>query len=239
MITKYDSGIKFADEHIGRLIQWLKKNNLFDNTLIIITSDHGENFNLNDKSDNLPGTHGTTLFDAEIKTPLLIGGSKDFCKKGRYSMQVSNVDILPTILDYFDIQPEQSIRGNSLLQIIKTDNTDQRIAYSEYMSMSKKRNNGQKRGTRSLRTIDNKLIQLNRLSGKVKYEYYDLQNDKNELNNLIREKVTESKIFIKKLQSIISSLKIPKRKVSDSNKFKNDSYKDITNSLKALGYLGD
>lgn len=232
MIARYDSGIRTADEHIGRLIQWLKTNNLFNNTLIIITSDHGENFDHNDKADNLPGTHGKTLYDSEIKIPLLISGAPDFCKKGRYAMQVSNVDILPTILDYYNIQLPDKLRGNNLLKIIRQKNMDNRVAYSEYVILQNKRY-----CNRSLRTTKNKLIQIERIKQKTTYEFFDLQKDKNERNNLIKKEVKQSKIFIQKLLSLISSMNIPDKEVSRLHNLQKGRFKELQDQLHALGYL--
>jgi len=61
------------------VIDFLKSTGIFNDTLIIIMSDHGENFNLTQLkiNDEIPcGSHGVTLYDAELRIPLIYIGSR-------------------------------------------------------------------------------------------------------------------------------------------------------------------
>ncbi len=103
----YDSEIAFTDKYIAKVIKTLKQEHLFDNTLIIITSDHGEEF----VERGWLG-HSTGLNREQTSVPLIIKPPSDF-KEGhflRVSDNVSNIDIVPTICSILKIGtlPESS-----------------------------------------------------------------------------------------------------------------------------------
>ena len=91
-IDNYDCGIRYADELLGQVIQQLKDNGLYDDTAIIITSDHGENMG----ELGLYGEHATAD-QITCKIPMIIKwpqGAKGRDKEFRY-----NLDLLPTMAD--------------------------------------------------------------------------------------------------------------------------------------------
>lgn len=105
LIALYDSEINFVDSHIGELIQ---KCDLDKDTLLIITSDHGEEF-----LDHGKLGHGHDLHRAVINIPLIIK-QPDGSEKKAVNKQVSLLDIMPTILRFLDIDPPEYLLGKSL-----------------------------------------------------------------------------------------------------------------------------
>ena len=93
----YDGEIRFVDTEVGRLYDGLKLRQLLDDTLIIITSDHGEGL------DDHPGVpqstqHGTHLYDSNINVPLIFWHPT--LTPGRRVSQISSsVNLVPTIMD--------------------------------------------------------------------------------------------------------------------------------------------
>ena len=89
----YDACILYADALIGQLVEWLDRRNLLDSTLIILTSDHGENF----------GEHGMAyhvycVYDTLLHVPLVISGPKELVPSGmRIPALVSLVDMMPSL----------------------------------------------------------------------------------------------------------------------------------------------
>ena len=67
MVSQYDGGIAFIDFHLGKLIERLKSLGLYENSLIIITSDHGEVFG----ERGLLG-HGVSVYEDLVYVPLII-----------------------------------------------------------------------------------------------------------------------------------------------------------------------
>ena len=67
---RYDSEIRYVDHHLGALLDEFDRRGLLDDTLVIVTSDHGEGL---DSQPGLPKaeTHGFTLYDSVLHVPLL------------------------------------------------------------------------------------------------------------------------------------------------------------------------
>lgn len=172
-ISQYDGEIRFADEQIGRVLEELKKLKLFNNTLIIISSDHGEYMGEHD----LYFVHGNHLHDAVIKVPLIFKCDTIFLKGKIINQQVASIDIMPTILDILCIK-KSKLSGSSLLPfILKGKNDSSRAAFSEYLGSASKAKSTQI----SLRKAGWKLTY--KLSDR-KYELYNLNKDPGELINV-------------------------------------------------------
>jgi len=111
-IAKYDNSIKYVDKEIERLFSYLKTTGKLNNTLIIITSDHGESLI---EHGILFDHHG--LYEPNIRVPLIMYYKK-FSRK-RIKTLVQHIDILPTILEICNIDYQPSFfDGKSLLPII-------------------------------------------------------------------------------------------------------------------------
>jgi len=108
MVSQYDGGVAYLDMHLGNLIAVLKTMGLYDNCMIIITSDHGEVFGRR----NLVG-HGVSVYQDQVHVPLLIKYPND--DQPRVVDQVvSVVDLMPTVLDVLGIQVSADLPGQSL-----------------------------------------------------------------------------------------------------------------------------
>lgn len=91
---KYDSELKWTDQEIGRLLDTLRKEPGWDKTIIVVTSDHGDSM----AEHNVPlGTHGTALYRELQHVPMIIYVPNN--KPHLIGGAVSNLDLLPTILD--------------------------------------------------------------------------------------------------------------------------------------------
>jgi len=112
-IADYEIEVEWFDKHIGEAIKYLKENNLFDNTLIIVTSDHGMPF---------PRVKGQ-IYEEGFSVPL-IAFWKDRIKKGRIvSDFITFPDIAPTILEIAGIQIINQMTGESFKkQLLSSDN---------------------------------------------------------------------------------------------------------------------
>ncbi len=106
----YEGAIKYADEEIGRIIDVFYKKSWHENTLFIISSDHGEDIG----EYNYFFNHGKLTFSPGIRVPI-IAYLPDF-KPQVITRPVSLMDIYPTILHIAGLQPHQDIQGISLLR---------------------------------------------------------------------------------------------------------------------------
>ena len=100
--------IKKMDDSVGKIINILKRKNLYENTIILFTTDHGIPF---------PRAKGT-LYDAGIETSLIISYPKLKIKNKKFKELISNIDILPTLLDFAKIKIPKIIQGKSFYPLI-------------------------------------------------------------------------------------------------------------------------
>lgn len=115
------------DHNVGRLIETLKANGEFENTIIIYTSDHGCHFKTRNRDLIKPGAddYKRSCHDGVIKTPLIIYG--DNFKYGRVNNFVSLVDLPPTILKIAGINPSPEMQGTPIQD--KLINQDKNIVF--------------------------------------------------------------------------------------------------------------
>jgi arylsulfatase A-like enzyme len=123
LIALYDSEINFVDSYVGELIQKFSSDN---NTLVIITSDHGEGFLEHGLLD-----HGKSLYSEEINIPLIIKLPKQMSSKS-IEQQVSLLDVMPTVLSLLNLPiPEQAL-GKPLIALDGEEkNIPNRYLFSE------------------------------------------------------------------------------------------------------------
>jgi arylsulfatase A-like enzyme len=109
LISHYDGALAYLDSELRRLVGYLEQAGIGDNTMVIITSDHGEAFG----EHHLVG-HLQSLRQSQLWIPLLIRYPGQSTGK-RVPWRVSQVDLLPTVLDALGIGAPQDFDGLSLL----------------------------------------------------------------------------------------------------------------------------
>jgi arylsulfatase A-like enzyme/Tfp pilus assembly protein PilF len=111
----YDGEIAYADAAIAPLLAALKARGLFDSALIAVMADHGEAFGEHGEKH-----HGIFLYDETIHVPLLIKTPRQrFARK--VVNQVGLVDVAPTILQAVKVPVPEAMQGESLLELMKSD----------------------------------------------------------------------------------------------------------------------
>ncbi len=209
----YDGEIAYLDHHLGMLFKRLKSMNLYKDSIIIVTSDHGEELGEHGLVD-----HGHHLYEPEIKIPILIKLNnntemdKNLIKKDR---PVQNMDIFPTVLDLLNIEIPDNNQGVSLFS-----KKEHPIISECYGALN--------RDLTSIIKNNYKYIYSSNGDDKL----FDLSNDKNEKNNIIHSypeiaSLERSEIFKWKKE-------IPK-KILLENFRKLDS--EMLKRLKTLGYI--
>ncbi|MBV9507951.1 MAG: sulfatase [Acidobacteriia bacterium] len=109
-ISQYDGGIAYMDAQIGSLVDWLKRRNAYEDTMIIVTSDHGEAFG----ERNLTG-HANSPYQNLLHVPLIVKYPFS-AKKGSVDSIVSLIDVAPTILQQLGLALPPNMQGRSLLE---------------------------------------------------------------------------------------------------------------------------
>lgn len=166
LVGLYDEEIASFDAHFQVLLDELRKSGRMDDTLLIFTSDHGEEF-----LEHGHIKHCRTLFDSSIRIPMLIhfpGVEPKVLKQ-----PVQNLDLVPTILDYLGIGTEGlKLEGESLRPLIEGTGSLDPYQY------------GMQGTLRSASDDRHKLIHD---LGKGSFELYDLQSDPKEKTDRLRQ----------------------------------------------------
>ena len=106
----YFQEVEFFDRELGRFLDWLKAEGHYDNTVIVLVADHGEEFN-----EHGGFWHGTSLYDEVIHVPLLIKTADADWKNLKAPWQVRTIDIAPTLTALLGLEADASWEGENLL----------------------------------------------------------------------------------------------------------------------------
>jgi len=130
LVDLYDDEIRYFDGVFRRLIKNLEDRDLLDRTLIIISSDHGEEFLEHGQIKHCRGVWDTvTRVPLIFRFPGVDGGH-------RFGNAVQNLDIVPTILDYLEIDSEGlDFEGTSLLPLLEGKEPEQIFAFADQLEL--------------------------------------------------------------------------------------------------------
>jgi arylsulfatase A-like enzyme len=214
LVDRYDSEINYCDRHIKDLFDLLLPD---ENTLIVITADHGEAF-----LDHGQLLHGDTLFEEEIRVPLIVKLPGMGHTKKTIPLPLSNRHIFRTIMDIAGLEKTKKIPGKSLMPLISEATTDiSRHLYFEldWSGYSK-----------AIRVENWKLVVSGR--GRKEHLLFDLRSDPGEARNLVEKmpgKAKELEALLKHWIKTNPEFKAPKIRVALD--------KEHENKLRTLGYL--
>jgi lipoteichoic acid synthase len=110
-LGRYLNAVHEADAQIGRLINELRKRNLADNTLLVITGDHGEGMG---RPHPYYG-HSGKLYQEDVNVPLIIWSPALFKSPARSDVIGAHVDLGPTVLDFLNLPLPPTWQGHSLM----------------------------------------------------------------------------------------------------------------------------
>lgn len=112
-LTPYDAEIAFVDSQLKRLFDALRESGELDNTLVIVTADHGESLGEHEEK-----THAIFVYDATLHVPLIMRLPGVIPENNVYEGPVRHVDLVPTILDVLGQPWEKVTQGVSLIPLI-------------------------------------------------------------------------------------------------------------------------
>ncbi|MDY7038859.1 MAG: sulfatase-like hydrolase/transferase, partial [Thermodesulfobacteriota bacterium] len=175
LVSQYDGAISYIDLHLAKLIAKIKKLGFYENSLIIITSDHGECFGERNLIE-----HPVSVYQDQVHVLLIIKYPYTR-KKGVEHEVVSLVDLMPTIMDVARLEIPDGVEGESLLTL---SSGKSRTVISESFPYDWQLNL-HPRFQREERAIFSKQFKfINSTSGKR--ELYDLSDDPGEKVNLYK-----------------------------------------------------
>jgi arylsulfatase A-like enzyme len=223
----YDGAIAWVDAQIGRLYDHLKETGRLDETLLIVTADHGHFFGEHDIfSDNC------SLYDGAVQVPLIIH-HPDY-EADRIEGLVQHTDVRPTIHDFYNIPVPSHLRGNLLptktREYVFAEAVEQRL--------------------RMIRTDRWKLIQpldVDYLTSQYWYdqggavELYDLETDPSETNNVAETHPTVVADLESTLKKELDAQRTIERAGERGAKgsVSDEEIASVRSNLQSLGYLDE
>lgn len=124
----YDGGVLKADDYVGRLLAALDELGIADSTLVVATSDHGEE--LEGRFPRFTAGHGHSLFDELVRVPLILFDPTQEYPVRRVASQVRTIDVVPTILDLLGVDVDAALDGRSLVPFMAGTEQGDRVAFS-------------------------------------------------------------------------------------------------------------
>lgn len=210
LVMLYDGEIRYVDYTIGGLIDYLKSNGLWDNTIIIITADHGEEFMEHGTVGHVGKTYYTHIYDELLRVPLIVSGGAVPYRGFKVGAYVDLVCIPQTLLELLDIQEKTSFEGVSLLKFIKESKTHKPI-----LSEASLYNKG--KGTLPIDPNEEKVRAYREDNWKIiiydngKIELFDIKEDPKESINLARENREVIAHLMESMNNYLSNIKLKTR----------------------------
>ena len=127
IVNAYDAEIRSMDLAFAQLVRAMAQEGLFENTIVVFTSDHGEEFGEHSQM----GRHSHALYDEVLRVPLIIRLPDRKFAGTVVDRQVRGIDILPTVTDLLGLEHRDQFDGSSLTPLMMRRRDDERIAVSQ------------------------------------------------------------------------------------------------------------
>src|SRR6266567_3170588 len=214
----YDGEIAYADHELGRLIAWLKQSQVYDSSMILFLSDHGESLGEHGERE-----HGFFVYNATVHVPLIVKpAAGSGVRPGRATWPVETTAVAPTLLEAAGIHDGmgQQLQSHGLLDAAAASGD---VAYSEtFYPFSSF-------GWSPLRALETSRYHY---IEAPQPELYDLNADPEENNNLAQQQTATIAVLKDKLHAILAN--DPYSPAPDNNSRLSP---DALDKLRALGYV--
>ena len=231
----YDDAMCYVDRKVGEVLAFLKSTGLEDNTMVIITSDHGEHFGEHRMMD-----HQFSLYEPLVRTPLVVRYADRF-PVGEETSLVQTHDVYPTILELAGV-PWKKLPGQTCRSLLQP-NSEVRYGISEYLYPSSELHRvclaypkaNVSAFSRRLRAIQRENMKLI-CPSEGNPELYDLVNDPMETRNLAKDKADLTREFTATLDAWVRSFDHYVAKPLPRNTPVENPSEDRLKTMRGLGY---
>jgi arylsulfatase A-like enzyme len=221
-VWAYDSEIANVDRQVERLMAVLEAHDLIDNTLVVLTADHGEGL-----MEHMEATHGYFLYDSTIRIPLIFSCPGVIPRGKVVEGTIRTIDLMPTLIDLFHLEMPDGIQGISFKgQLLGDESPEPVDSYFETYY-----------GRAFLGWSELKGVQWNewKYIQAPKPELYNLTEDPGERVNLVDERPEVTSMMKDKLDTIESTYSGASVNMARSVPM-DPEHKEL---LESLGYLTD
>ncbi len=242
-IDRYDGEIAYCDQQIGRFLDGLKANGLYDDSLILFHADHGESLG----EHGWWFRHGQDVYEEESKVPLLIKPNPSihdrlgpFLGQAVSHIPVSMVDILPTIFEAIGSTPPANLDGQGVLKALEQEKREDPFILIDQSGVPRDVTHI------ALRGVDGKLIcriARNRDMEVISWEFYRIASDPKESKNIFSREDPVQAPYVEKMEQWLEEIRnyklpfVPERFApKDGDAFVKDRLSLHKKQLELLGY---
>lgn len=213
---RYDGSIRLVDTNLKEFVDGMRADGLLENTYIVITSDHGEEF-----LEHGQVGHENSLHRELLMVPLLIAGPG--IQARRMQEPVSLVDIYPTILDLLGLPASAQPEGRSVAAVLRgaPEVSLRPFQLSELSRGKSLRSFFNPIGEHLIADLDQKSVQL-----------FDVQTDPGEQQNLAMERAERAEAIRKQAEEFVAGLA-----VKETSPIEDSTTDEHVKQLKTLGYM--
>jgi arylsulfatase A-like enzyme/cytochrome c-type biogenesis protein CcmH/NrfG len=216
----YDGEIAYVDQELGRFLEFLKQKGLYEKTVVVLVSDHGESF-----GEHQEWTHGYFIYDTTLLVPLIVKPIEKGLTGRSVAEQVSLVDVVPTVLQLLDLPRPAELQGQGMLGLMLGKSGGwSGLAYCESYYPAQ--------------FGWSPLIGIRRENAKFirapKPEFYDLHQDPGEKTN----RILQQSALANELKATLSKLESNYADRSGSRAARLELSSQQLDELRALGYVG-
>jgi arylsulfatase A-like enzyme len=198
----YDGEVRALDDEIGRCVELLRQRGLLDDTVIVVTGDHGEELLERGSVGHTSCSLAGTLHEEAIRVPFIVRYPRSLPRGRLIDAQVSQCDIMPTLFDLIGLSMPAGVQGRSLLPLAQ-GHTDQgrAEAFAATLPCGWQVRDEDERVIWCVRTPHWKLIRHDRAPGQLeRFELFDLAADPGETTDLFAERPKVAAPLEKKLR---------------------------------------
>lgn len=232
--AEYCAEITYCDYQIGRLFQGLKNRRLFDNSLIVLTSDHGETMHEHSNVFN----HGISVYETEIHIPLIMRFPGGRFGGRRVDRLCSNVDLVPTLLHLLDLPDNDRVEGESFAGVIDGPLPPRGAVFAEATqpwTVPKFNDDPVWLNQTKFQCLRTERYKYASRLGDRRFEFYDLRSDPAEQVNLLTGGRRYDQVLFKRLRDQLEQWRAQARPLPSECL---DSPEAIE-KLRALGYVSN
>ncbi len=229
-ISRYDGEIRYVDDQMRRLVAGLAQQGLLEDTLVIVTADHGESL----IEHGYFFQHGFLLFEPSLHVPLLMSFPRRL-PRGRDETSIAQtIDVMPTALDLLGLPPPSGVDGISLLPLMEGANRPRNsFAVAKTMKTFTYLDIEQETGfvdQWALRTPRLKYLE-NEDGGAVRL--FDLERDPRELQDVAGSRPEE----VSRLADLLARVRAAAPPPAAPRPLDEEQRKRLEERLRSLGYV--
>jgi arylsulfatase A-like enzyme len=218
LVGLYDQDVAFADAQFGRFVGALKERGIYRDALIVLLSDHGEEF-----EDHGRWRHGKTLYAEQLAVPLVVKWPGGVGSGRRVSGIAQHIDVAPTILEFVGAEPALALPGRDLFFLAAGEPASDESAAVSYLLLDE-------RELESIVASNRKLIRTLRYDRQVDpYQLFDLSTDAEETRSLLAQENGAARFLEAYLRHLTPSARAAPAPVAIEG--------DVERQLRALGYV--